>query len=337
MEPNDTDQQSIWESVDAGRQSGEQRQQRRGTPKANPEFGRKRNWAASDETEESSGSDAAPLRDPQLWHQLRANGMSCMVRFFTVLEGDDANDLLLKDAANARDTIALQLRVIIGKKSEEYCRMVELQHMLHGVVARLELAVEARETQARVRTDCMKTSCVLKLARNHRTLIDGKIHGGACRLIMPARDVMDILNNGLNWIPYMETELSGRLDQTCIAQDLLRVVPHSTWKILKSDGPTDFIIPKGDDRFWLQALEFDRPTGLSSERYQFTNCTLSGWPAKIETFKKAVERSSQHAFATRSADCDARVPQDMEMVARNPAEQTCLQMRFSCLYNLLIV
>ena len=204
--------------------------------------------------------------------------------------------------------------------------MAELQNILHGLTARLELAVQARQTRALVRSDCHRYACVLKIDGTHETLINGMIRGGAHRLIMPVRDVMEILNNSLHRISRIESTTVGKVDKSCIAQDLLHVVPKTSWKLLRQGGnvPWRTIV---DDPHWLQALEFDQPTLLSSERYQFNTFNLSSWPARIHMFQSAVERVSQNEYAKRSANSDALSPMDIEMVARNPAEQTCLQMR----------
>jgi hypothetical protein len=273
--------------------------------------------------ESNDDDDAAPVQEPRQWQQLHDRGMSCMLRFFHTNE--DEIDRLLPEVAKTRDDIAAQLRLVIGKESEEDCRMAELQNILHGLTARLELAVQARQTQALVRSDCHRYACVLKIDGTHETLINGMIRGGAVRLIMPVRDVMEIFCNSLHRISHVQATSAGRVDKSCIAQDLLQVVPKTSWKLLRRGGNVPF--QPLDDPHWLQALEFDQPTLLSSERYQFNTVRLSSWQARIHMFQSAVERVSQNAYAKRSANSDAYGPMDIEMVARNPAEQTCLQMR----------
>ena len=249
-----------------------------------------------------------------------------MLRFFNHTNEDEIN-ILLPEVAKTRDDIAAKLRLVIGKKSEEDCRMAELQNILHGLVARLQLAVEAREAQARVRSDFRRRSCVINADGTHETIINGMIKGGAVRLIMPVSDVMEILNNSLHRISRVESTLAGRVDKSCIAQDLLHVVPKTSWKLLRRDGLVDFRLQGDDPHYWLQALEFDRPTVSSSERYQFNTNSLARWTDLIHMFQSALERVSQNHFANRSADSNARGPMDMDIVARNPAEQTCLQPR----------
>ena len=105
--------------------------------------------------------------------------------------------------------------------------------------------------------------------------------------------------------------LQGAKDQTLGPADVLKIVPRVAlvpeildrprWLWMKSGDYLQFD-SWGRERYHVQAVELDPPKrSAKSIRYQFQSCIASNWPVRIEEFKLALLRSTEHSFSTIKA------------------------------------